>query len=59
VVAVALHRVHAVLGAAVLALTLARLGWWSLADWRRPADPTGGILADAQARAARWVHRPL
>ncbi len=55
----ALLRVHAVQGAAVLALTLARLGWWALADHRRPAAPTGGMLADAQARAARWVHRLL
>ena len=48
-----LLRIHASLGVALLILTLARIGWWLLAD-RRPKD-----LADVprlQMIAAKTVH---
>ncbi|KAB2958210.1 MAG: cytochrome B [Rhizobiaceae bacterium] len=48
-----LLRVHAVVGATVLVLTLARIAWWVFAD-RRPAEAAG--MPRLQARAARAVH---
>ena len=49
----ALLRIHVVLGASVLVLTLIRLGWWWLVD-RRPAGPAG--TPRWQVRAAHVVH---
>ncbi len=46
-------RVHVMLGLAVLALTVFRLGWWALAD-RRPAPAAG--TPRWQAAAAHLVH---
>lgn len=48
-----LLKVHAVVGATVLALTLARIAWWIFAD-RRPAEPAG--TPRLQGLAARTVH---
>jgi cytochrome b561 len=48
-----LLRIHAPMGTAVLVLTLARLGWWFLAD-KKPADPAG--VPYVQAIAAKAVH---
>ena len=48
-----LLRVHAVVGATVLALTLARIAWWVFAD-RRPAEAAG--TPRLQGSAARAVH---
>jgi cytochrome b561 len=52
----AVLRVHAVVGAAVLVLTLVRIGWWWLVD-RKPDEPAG--TPRWQAAAARLVHRLL
>ena len=49
----ALLRIHVPVGTAVLVLTLARLGWWVLAD-TRPAEPAG--VPHLQAIAAKAVH---
>lgn len=48
-----LLRIHAVVGATVLALTLARIAWWIFAD-RRPAESAG--TPRLQGLAARAVH---
>jgi cytochrome b561 len=47
----ALLRIHAPMGTVVL--TLARLGWWLLAD-RKPEEPAG--MPPLQALAAKAVH---
>lgn len=49
----ALLRLHAPIGAALLVLTLLRIGWWVLAD-KKPEDPVG--LPPLQAKAAKAVH---
>lgn len=49
----ALLRIHAPLGIAVLVLTLARIGWWLIAD-SKPRDPPG--VSRPQAFAAKAVH---
>lgn len=49
----ALLRFHAVFGVAILVLTLARIGWWWLAD-RKPS-PVGGQSPMLQ-RVASMVH---
>jgi cytochrome b561 len=49
----ALLRIHAPMGTLVLVLTLARIGWWLLAD-RRPEEPAG--MPPLQALAAKAVH---
>jgi cytochrome b561 len=46
-------RIHAPIGIAVLVLTLARLGWWLVAD-RKPNDPPA--VPRLQALAAKAVH---
>ena len=46
-------RVHVPVGAAILLLTLARIGWWWFAD-RKP-DPVDG-MPTWQDRSARAVH---
>lgn len=48
-----LLRIHAPMGAAVLVLTLARLGWWFFAD-KKPDEPAG--VPRLQALAAKVVH---
>jgi cytochrome b561 len=53
---IAILRVHAPVGMAVLALTVFRLLWWMFAD-RKPADVAG--QTEARALASRWVHRLL
>ena len=50
---ISLLRIHAPIGTAVLALTLARLGWWLFAD-QKPKDPVG--IPHLQAVAAKAVH---
>jgi cytochrome b561 len=50
----ALLRLHAPLGLAILALTLARMLWWLAVD-RKPAEAPG--QKPWQAALARWVHR--
>jgi cytochrome b561 len=50
---IAVLRVHAVLGVSVLVLTLARIGWWFLADVK-PVPAEG--MPPLQERAARVVH---
>lgn len=47
-------RVHAIVGATILALTLFRIGWWWLAD-RKPRPVEG--LPKVQSEASKWVHR--
>jgi cytochrome b561 len=47
-------RVHVLIGAGVLLLTLLRIAWWAFAD-RKPGEPAG--QPRWQASAARWVHR--
>lgn len=49
-------RIHAIVGAVILTLTLFRIGWWWLAD-RQPLPPTG--IPKAQTKAASWLHRGL
>lgn len=49
-------RIHAIVGALVLALTLFRILWWWLAD-RKPRPPEG--ISRAQTLAAKWLHRGL
>ncbi len=48
-----LLRIHSPLGAAVLVLTLVRLGWWLLAD-TKPEAPAG--VSHMQTMAAKAVH---
>ena len=49
-------RVHAIIGVTILALTLARLMWWWLAD-KKPDDVAG--MPAVQARASHWLHWTL
>jgi len=48
-----LLRIHAPVGMAVLALTLARIAWWRLADVK-PLEPAG--MSRLQAIGAKAVH---
>lgn len=48
-----LLRIHAPMGTAILVLTLARIGWWLIAD-TKPAEPAG--VPHLQAMAAKAVH---
>lgn len=48
-----LLRIHAPMGAAILVLTLARIGWWLMAD-TKPEEPAG--VPHLQALAAKAVH---
>lgn len=46
-------RIHAIIGSAILALTLFRLVWWWLLD-KKPADVAG--MPKVQAKASHWLH---
>lgn len=48
-----LLRIHAPMGMAILVLTLARIGWWLIAD-TKPVEPAG--VSHLQAMAAVAVH---
>jgi cytochrome b561 len=51
---IAILRIHAPVGMAILALTLARIAWWLFAD-KKPADVTG--QTPRRAAVSKWVYR--